>query len=492
MSRCGAVARPLLARQLLLLPPASSSSLRAFTTSSSSNNAAVVDSQTTTAATTSSSSSSSSPSSSSAAADTSSSSSPSPLDLDPDTVLPAFEAPLIKAGKMPVGSRRRRVAMRSSMAGPDGGLPFEQLPYQAFQEARAVLAADRADKLGQIRTQLARIARLEAQQQQQQEQPDAVSGGGQQQKQQRSMRDTRIASLRRHVERLKILADANDPLVKKRFEDGLGDMNKPIYRHYAEKKWRAYDYRLIAQRIKQFSIVPDLLPKLDPTADVQLFFRRAKVAPGSVVPSAVSELPPRLRVQLFDAGERLVTVAVVDADVPDLDADAFSKRCHFLAANVPLGPTAGSLPLGRIRDADAQLALPWLPPHAQKGSPYHRLAVVLLEQQAGAPVDVAKLKATVGRDAFSLKSLRDRFALKPFGFAMFRAVWDDDTAAVMARHALPGADVELRPSRVRSLKPPVKPRGWEAKRQGPKYRHLWKYTKRIRGISNARGWIKKR
>ena len=53
-----------------------------------------------------------------------------------------------------------------------------------------------------------------------------------------------------------------------------GDMNKPIYRHYAEAKWRSYDQRLINQRIKQFNIVPDVLPKLEPTADVQLYFRQ--------------------------------------------------------------------------------------------------------------------------------------------------------------------------------------------------------------------------
>ena len=40
--------------------------------------------------------------------------------------------------------------------------------------------------------------------------------GGQQKK------DARLDSFRRQVERLKILADVNDPLVKKRFEDGLG------------------------------------------------------------------------------------------------------------------------------------------------------------------------------------------------------------------------------------------------------------------------------
>ncbi|KAH6611600.1 hypothetical protein Trco_001620 [Trichoderma cornu-damae] len=399
---------------------------------------------------------------------------PGPLDLDPDSVLPEFESNLIKAGKMPVGSRRRRVAMRAA-----ANIPFEQLPYQAFQEARAILAADRLEKIAKIQEGMEKIAALE-------KKDAALVRGGQQ------MKDTKLSSLRRYVEQLKIQADINDPLVKKRFEDGLGDMNKPIYRHYAERKWRSYDYRLITQRIKQFSIVPDVLPKLDPVADVQLFFRHAKIPPGQTVDSLVSEHAPRLRVQVFNPGVRLVSVAVVDSDVPDVDRDAFSKRCHYLAANIPLGPCDTSLPLGRIK-ADDQLAVPWLPPFSQKGAPYHRLGIYLLEQRPGDRLDVAKLRQLYSsRDGFSLKSFRDKFGLTPVGFNMFRAVWDDNTAAVMARQGAAGADVELRPARVYSLKPPVKPRGWEAKRQGPAHRHLWKYTKRIRGLSNARGWTKRR
>ncbi|KAG6020282.1 hypothetical protein E4U41_002892 [Claviceps citrina] len=398
---------------------------------------------------------------------------PGALDLDPNTVLPEFESQLIKAGRMPVGSRRRRVAMRTTP-----GIPFEQLPYQAFQEARKILAADREDKLARIRDELDKIARLEGR-----DASELVGG--------QRMKEVKLASLRREVERLKLLADVNDPLVKKRFEDGMGDMNKPIYRALAEKKWRSYDHRLITQRIKQFSIVPDVLPKLEPTADVQLFFRQSKVPPGAIVDSLTSERAPRLRVQVFDKGERLVTVVVLDSDVPELDSDGFTKRCHFLAANVPLSPTDPSLPLSKIV-AEDQLAVPWLPAFSQKGAPYHRVGVYLLEQKAGEKVDVSRLKELyAGRDGFSLKSMRDKFGLRPFGFNMFRSVWDDNTAAVMDRHGIPGADVELRPTRVHSLKPPVKPRGWEAKRQGPKYRHLWKYTKRIKGVSNARGWIKK-
>lgn len=273
---------------------------------------------------------------------------------------------------------------------------------------------------------------------------------------------------------------------------GAGDMNKPIYRYYAEKKWRSYDHRLITQRIKQFNIVPDVLPRLEPTADVQLYFRQLKVPPGQIVDSAVSENPPRLRVQVFDKGERLVTVVVIDSDVPDVANDGFTKRCHFLAANIPLSPVDPSLPLSRIR-ADDQLAVPWLPAFSQKGAPYHRLGIYLLQQKDGVRLDVAKMRRLYAkRDGISLKSLRDKFGLEPFGFTMFRSVWDENTAGIMARQDAPGADVEFRRTRVYSLKPPAKARGWEAKRQGLKYHHLWKYTKRIRGLSNARGWTKRR
>ncbi|KAG6009941.1 hypothetical protein E4U21_000712 [Claviceps maximensis] len=443
MSRCPAVARPLV-RQLRH----PSCAFRPFTTGAP--RAAEVQEQGV-----------------AAAAAATPSAEPSALDLDPNTVLPEFEMQLMKAGKMPIGSRRRRVAMRTTQ-----NIPFEHLPYQAFQEARKILAADREDKLSRIQVLLEKISRVESKD--------------------LPLKEFKLMNLRRNVEELKLLADANDPLVKKRFEDGLGDMNKPIYRALAEKKWRSYDYRLITQRIKQFNIVPDVLPNLEPTADVQLFFRKSKVAPGAFVDSLTSERAPRLRVQVFDKGERLVTIVVLDADVPEVETDGFKKRCHYLAANIPLSPTITSLPLSNFI-AENQLAVPWLPAFSQKGSPYHRMGIFLLEQKPGKEMDVAKLKELYsGRDGFSLKSIRDKFGLKTFGFNIFRSVWDENTAAVMARHDISGADVELRRTRVHSLKEPVKPRGWEAKRQGPKYRHLWKYTKNIKGVSNARGWIKKR
>lgn len=94
-------------------------------------------------------------------------------------------------------------------------IPFEQLPYQAFQEARAVLAADRQEKVAKIKQELDKIAALES------KDASLVKGG-------QPMKDTKLASLRRYVEQLKIQADINDPLVKKRFEDGLGKQEAPL------------------------------------------------------------------------------------------------------------------------------------------------------------------------------------------------------------------------------------------------------------------------
>ncbi|KAI0119413.1 PEBP-like protein [Daldinia grandis] len=263
-------------------------------------------------------------------------------------------------------------------------------------------------------------------------------------------------------------------------------MDKPIYRYYAERKWRGLPYRIITQRVEQLNIIPDVLPKFDPVVDVQLFFRRIKVNPGAILDSRITEVPPRLRVQVFNPGERLVSVVVMDSDVPNPEIDSFDRRCHYLAANVPISPNQPSLPLGRV-NKESQLAVPWLPAFSQKGAPPHRLSIFILEQKPGENLDIAKLRELYSsRDGFSLKSYRDKFGLTPVGFNIFRTTWDEGTSGVMERAGIPGADIQFKSKRVYSLKEERKPRGWEAKRQKPKYRGLWKYSKRIFGIAHGR------
>jgi large subunit ribosomal protein L35 len=125
--------------------------------------------------------------------------------LNPETVTSRKEEKkLMKTGVFPIGSRRRRAAIKTS-----DNIPFEQLPYQCFQEARKILQADREEKLELIAKERLRISNLMA------TDPATINGG-------KRMKNIRLISMNRHLEYLKIQADINDPLIKKRFEDGQG------------------------------------------------------------------------------------------------------------------------------------------------------------------------------------------------------------------------------------------------------------------------------
>lgn len=239
----------------------------------------------------------------------------------------------------------------------------------------------------------------------------------------------------------------------------IGNMNKPIYRHLAEKKWREYKRLVLEQRVTQMNIVPDLLPALDIVADVDLGFGRKTVAPGDFVDSVISEKMPRLQVQTFTPGDKLVTVAVIDTDVPVLETDSFTYRCHFIASNIPISPTKTSIPLQRIAQEDSKctepsakkIALPWLAPWAHKGAPYHRLAIVILEQDQARPLDVAQL-GKAKRENFNLRSFVDKHKLNPITATLFRTQWDENMAGVMARAGLSDqVGVELKRKRVEPL-----------------------------------------
>ncbi|PGH34952.1 hypothetical protein GX50_02190 [[Emmonsia] crescens] len=352
----------------------------------------------------------------------------------PDPALvtsPRLERRLVRAGNHPIGSRRRRAALQDSP-----NIPFELLPYQCFQEARKILLEDREEKLKQIETERGRIARLRA--------ADPATMGGELQK------NNRLRSMEQHLEHLKILADINDPVIKKRFEDDLGDMNRPIYRYLADQKWREYRRKIIVQRITQMKVVPDVLPHLDPIVDVKLAFGRRPIPPGEFVDSRVSSMPAKLHVQSFERGEKLLTVAVVDSDVPDLEHDSFGFRCHFLAVNVPISPTEPRISLEKL-STDDQVIFPWLPPYAQKGSPYHRLSVIILEQKDQAALDLKKVAEKVQRDDFRLRSLQTRHQLKAIGAHLFRSIWDENTESVMKEFGIPGAEIEFRRKRIEPL-----------------------------------------
>lgn len=131
-------------------------------------------------------------------------SSESPVLLDPlQPTTHKEEQELIKAGKYPISSRRRRAAIQTTP-----GIPFEQLPYQCFQEARKIIAGHRQEVVKKIEVQRERLGRLEAQD------PAVVGGKAKKQHRVNWMRDT--------LEKLIIEADIHDPRIKMNFEDGFG------------------------------------------------------------------------------------------------------------------------------------------------------------------------------------------------------------------------------------------------------------------------------
>jgi large subunit ribosomal protein L35 len=82
------------------------------------------------------------------------------------------------------------------------------MPYQCFQEARKVLQEDREEKIEKITEMRRRIARW-------QNIPADEFGGD-------YVKKGKLVRMQKHLEELKILADINDPVIKKRFEDGMG------------------------------------------------------------------------------------------------------------------------------------------------------------------------------------------------------------------------------------------------------------------------------
>lgn len=243
----------------------------------------------------------------------------------------------------------------------------------------------------------------------------------------------------------------------------LGDMDRPIYRHLADKKWREYKRLLLMQRISQHHIVPDILPHLDPTAKVSLGFGRRNVQPGEFVDSRVSEIPARFTVQCFDKGERFVTIAIVDPDVPDAERDSFTSRCHFLAVNIPISPTTTSVPLSKLRKEE-HIIHPWLPPYAEKGAPYHRLAIFVIQQETEGKADVEALRRDLilKREGFTMRKLLPRNPGTPIGVNLFRSRWDEGTDGIILRHGIKGANVEF--TRKKPEKLPYK------KKDGARYR----------------------
>ncbi|KAK0519098.1 mitochondrial 54S ribosomal protein YmL35 [Tilletia horrida] len=193
--------------------------------------------------------------------------------------------------------------------------------------------------------------------------------------------------LRRALEDVQVEALVDDPETRWRFANGDVDLSQPVFRFLREQSWRkngALD-RLL-ERVRLMKVVPDVLPTIAPTVDVQLAFGEGRgisdhggdggdIWPGVFMPTAKSLEAPQVTVTPFHTDERKYTLLLVDPDVPDELSMSYSTFVHWHLTDIPLSATQTA-----VSTASAKTVQSYIPPHPQKGSRYHRYTTILFEQ----------------------------------------------------------------------------------------------------------------
>ncbi|THH11337.1 hypothetical protein EW146_g8082 [Bondarzewia mesenterica] len=239
---------------------------------------------------------------------------------------------------------------------------------------------------------------------------------------------------------LEVMSEVNLPEVRWKAANGMADLSKPVYRHLVEKRWReegALD--LLMERIHQMNVVPDVIPELRPGLDLRITFpeppprsvylrtrvkrRHIPIEPGVFLLNEQTRKPPSLYTTVFHTDERLYTMLMVDADVPDVETESFTTYLHWLQPNITLS-TNTSLPLPLTATHT-----PYIPPHPARGSPYHRYILLLLPQSS--PTERIRV-SQIERRGFDLRTFVQEHGLKLEGGGahMWRAVWDEESGRI--------------------------------------------------------------
>ena len=231
------------------------------------------------------------------------------------------------------------------------------------------------------------------------------------------------------VDALRITAEINLPHVRMQFLSGQYDLSRPVFRHLREQAWRlGGPLAQLNERIVLMNVLPDVLPEITPTVDLQVAFGEGAgigdhggtggdVLAGVFLPPRLTRSPPAVRATAFHSEPRKYTLMLVDPDSPDVEAQTFSTFVHWMVTDVELS-TAKSEVAGRE-------LLAYVPPHPQRGTPYHRYTTVLFEQSV--PV------AEVPRERFDMRTFAAAHGLKPVGIHFWRGKWTPaDSADVSA------------------------------------------------------------
>ncbi|KAG6841548.1 hypothetical protein C0991_009913 [Blastosporella zonata] len=127
---------------------------------------------------------------------------------------------------------------------------------------------------------------------------------------------------------------------------------------------------------------------------MQLYRAKQKtLEPGSYLIPGQTVKPPHVYVNAFHTDTRLYTMILVDPDVPDEENQSFRTYLHWLKPNVPLSATTRAY-------LNLDDHTPYIPPHPQQGTPYHRYVLLLLPQP---PLSPTALTHPLTNEAFGAR-----------------------------------------------------------------------------------------
>ncbi|GAA5933242.1 YbhB/YbcL family Raf kinase inhibitor-like protein [Sporobolomyces koalae] len=230
------------------------------------------------------------------------------------------------------------------------------------------------------------------------------------------------------LEKLEVEAWSNDPETRWKANNQQADLSKPVFRFLAERKWRKEgDLAILMQRVTQMSVTPDLLPEIAPEADLRIQIGEQQIVPGVFTkPAEAAQTRGGIEVtaQVYHPDERLYTLLLVDPDVPDEMNQSFTTFAHWIVPNIPLSATSPSvLPLSSLASA-----LPFIPPHPQNGTPYHRYTVLLFAQADNAPLQLSEHE--IERLDFNTRDFVAEHKLEAKGVSFFRQKWDSSVSKI--------------------------------------------------------------
>ncbi|KAJ7630358.1 hypothetical protein FB45DRAFT_832913 [Roridomyces roridus] len=242
----------------------------------------------------------------------------------------------------------------------------------------------------------------------------------------RTLLEAELEKKRQKLRILDVQSEVNLPEVRWSVSNAMADLSIPSHRHLVEQRWRKDgDLDLLMERIHQMNVVPDVLPVLHPSIDLHVaarlmpvhfddlmqrnrFQRRLNtfkdVVPGNYLTPRQTRVPPKLYANVFHTDVRLYTMLLVDPDVPDESTQSFTTFLHWLKPNIPLSATHK----GRIPFLNTHTR--YIPPHPQRGTPYHRYVLLLLPQppQAGHRYNLNTEALLTEQQARLSQSLQDR------------------------------------------------------------------------------------